>query len=263
MKNIKATPMSEEKKSMNLYQKLVEVRKSVLYVAKGDTGHNFKYANTADLLGAIRPKMDEMGVLLVSNMERFERIMPKGMEITMSYTWVNAENPTEQLRTNYTFYEERMTGCQGVGSVLTYGERYFLYKFLSVATDSDAPEKFYATHGLSPVEEEQPRPKQEQAPDYRRKFEPISKVSVKIWEEMQRVDPSINNLSAKEALPYYLFFTQNKHKSVDIIADIKKQLKDPQQIVQTVLAWLNHADGAALMERLQWERAQESYSESA
>jgi len=253
--------MSEntEKKHMNLYQKLIEVRKSVLYVSKGDSGYNFKYANCADLLGVIRPVMDEMGVLLVSNMDSFERIQPKGMQITMSYTWVNAENPAEQLRTTYTFYEEKMTGCQGVGSVLTYGERYFLYKFFSVATDSDAPEKFYKDHGLSAIEEEGPKKKQE--PDYRRSIEAFEKVSPKIWEEMQKVDESIKDITLREKLPYYLFFTQKKHPNVDIIVQIKNHIKDPQQIVRSINAWYDHANGDSLMEELQWAKAHPSYSE--
>lgn len=262
---------TEEKKKMNLFQKLLEIRKTVLYVSKGDTGHNFKYANTADLLAVIRPVMDEVGVLLVSNMESFERLQPKGIQITMSYTWINAENPEEKSQTMLTFHEERMTGCQGVGSVLTYGERYFLYKAFLVATDEDAPEKFYKKHGLSAIEEEQPKQAKQQkeenkavpkAPlDYRRTIEAFEKVSPKIWEEMQKVDESIKDITLKEKLPYYLFFTQSKHPNVDIIVQIKNQIKDPQQIVRSINAWYDHANGDSLMEELQWAKAQESYRE--
>jgi hypothetical protein len=142
--------MSEEKK-MNLLQKLVEVRKEVTYIQKKEEGHNFKFAACADLLLAIRPKMDEVGVILQQNIESCERVQVKkgASEVTETRAWVshvfiNADDPTEQIVTKDFYFsnDERMGGYQSIGCMKTYAERYFLFKFFQVATDEDSPEIF-------------------------------------------------------------------------------------------------------------------------
>lgn len=143
-----------EKSKLNIYEKLIEVRKTVEYIEKGESGHNFKYAGSSEIIAKIRPAMDGLGLLLVPNIESFEMIqVQKGAvintvpKVVMSFTWINAENPSEQLKTSYTYFEDRITGCQALGSIQTYAERYFLYKFFQVATDKDSPEQFYKNNG--------------------------------------------------------------------------------------------------------------------
>lgn len=148
---------SMENSKMNLLQKLVEIRKQVLYIKKDESGYNFKYASGADIIGQIRPKMDELGVVLIPNMESFDLVpFKKGsaeiqaIKCTISYTWVDSDNPEDKITTTSTFFDDKMTGCQGVGSIMTYAERYFLYKFFQVATDSDSPEQFYKKNKMTP-----------------------------------------------------------------------------------------------------------------
>jgi hypothetical protein len=155
-------------KSLNIYQKLVEVRKGAVYVKKNAEGYKFKYATGSDFIGSLRAKMDEMNLILVPNMEEFEFVpylkATQALKIKVSYTWINADKPEEQLKTAYTFVEDKMTGCQGVGSLMTYCERYYLCKFFQIATSDDDPEKYYKKHGLSPKIDEA-REAQEQARD--------------------------------------------------------------------------------------------------
>ena len=141
---------------LNLYQKLVEIRKQVKYIKKDNKGFNFNYASGEDVICAIRPMMDELGIILVPNMESFEFIEIKkgaGMvsvpKITISHTWINAEEPEEQLKTQAVYFEDKMAGCQSVGAMMTYAERYFLYKFFQIATGADDIEKVYKDNNWS------------------------------------------------------------------------------------------------------------------
>jgi hypothetical protein len=141
---------------LNLYQKLVEIRKQALYVQKESKGFNFNYASGESIICLIRPIMDDLGVLLVPDMEVFDFIeIKKGAnlvsvpKITISYTWINGENPDERLKTRATFFEDKMAGCQSIGAMMTYAERYFLYKFFQVATGADDIETTYRDNGWS------------------------------------------------------------------------------------------------------------------
>lgn len=51
---------------MNIYQKLVEVRKSVPYLKKEAQGHQYQYTGSSQVLSSVRAKMDELGLMLVS-----------------------------------------------------------------------------------------------------------------------------------------------------------------------------------------------------
>ena len=60
---------------MNIYQKLIEVRKLVDFLVKDEQGYQYKYVSGSSLLNTIRPKMDELGLLLVTDVisAKFER----------------------------------------------------------------------------------------------------------------------------------------------------------------------------------------------
>lgn len=145
-----------EPNKMNIYQKLVLVRQEVVYVKQEAKGYNFSYASGKDIIGAVRKKMDELNLLLVPNTESFEFVdFPKGSatiripKICISYTWINADNPAEQIVTRATYFEDKMTGCQAIGAIETYAERYFLQKFFQIATGKDDIEAFYEKNGFS------------------------------------------------------------------------------------------------------------------
>jgi hypothetical protein len=246
---------------MNLYQKLIEMRKAAVYVSKGDSGYNFKYASTSDLLGAIRPIMDDLGVLLVTNMEKFERVGTSdagkpGMTVTLSYTWVNADNPAEQLRSELTFFEDKMTGCQGIGSILTYGERYFLYKALSVATDKDAPEQFYKAHNLSAfAEEEEQEPQQEHSkPVFRRTLDFWFTAAPRFWELLRKNDESIY-VTMHDDLPYYLHLWQLACSDEDVVYLLPERAKNPKKFLAQLNSWLSVKENQQDIDDLAHNRA--------
>jgi hypothetical protein len=140
---------------MNLYQKLVEVRKSVPYLKKEAQSTQYSYVGSSQVLGAIREKLDEHGILLTVKIENKnvnfrEKVNAKGsisyhyeVELDLLFTWINAEKPEETISIPF-FSMANDTGdnAKAVGKALTYGEKYFILKQFNIATDKDDPDAF-------------------------------------------------------------------------------------------------------------------------
>ena len=131
---------------MNLYQKLVEIQKTVRGLGKDANASSYQYVSGSKVLEYIRPKMDELGVLLVQEIDaidnqRIDYNVKSGVKsellsmVTMTFTWIDAESG-EKLPVK--FGANGMNNWdKGLGSALTYAERYFLLKFFHIATDED------------------------------------------------------------------------------------------------------------------------------
>ena len=142
---------------MNIYEKLVEVRKSVPYLQKGEKGFQFNYVSSSQVLGNLKNKMDELGLLLmpsVTSKEVSEHLTAKGgkeyfTELLMEFIWINAEKPEEQIKCNW-YGQGLDSGEKGVGKACTYAEKYFMLKFFNVPTDKDDPDSFQKKHEEKP-----------------------------------------------------------------------------------------------------------------
>jgi len=149
--------MSKEKKQeLNIYQKLVEVRKHVEYVQKSSKGYNFKYANEDAILSAIRPAMDELGLILEFEMLEPKPISEKVCQVGFVFTWINAENPSERIEKKM-FLQGPIGDVQKMGGLMTYSNRFFLYKFFNVPTgdlDPDARQGTISVQQLAYLEKE-------------------------------------------------------------------------------------------------------------
>lgn len=138
---------------MNLFQKLVEIRKEVINFNKDSKSFGYKYVSGSQAIGKIRDKMDELGVLLVPNIgelseKTYDYKNSKGEEKTdfiiegdVSYTWINGEKPEETLTVPWKLYGAQDDISKAFGSGLTYSERYFILKFFQAPTDEDDPDK--------------------------------------------------------------------------------------------------------------------------
>ena len=157
---------------MNLYQKIVEVRKIARGFEKDGKGFNYKYVKGDQILSKIRDKMNELNLLLIPSTKLGEHhthsyVTAKGKEVTdfvvsgeMSYTWINGDKPDEVLKVDWAYYGQMDELSRAYGSALTYSERYFLLKCLGLPTDEDDPD---AKEGYG--EEVKPYPvKEVQAP---------------------------------------------------------------------------------------------------
>ena len=143
--------MSEEKK-MNIEQKLVEIKKGIKGFNKDTKGFGFEYVSGSQILRAIKDKMDELGVLLIPEVEydtlhweKHEYTTKKGEQkldfivtMKMTYTWVNAEEPSDKIEVDWVCVGQQTDDiAKAIGTAMTYNERYFLLKFLGLPTDED------------------------------------------------------------------------------------------------------------------------------
>lgn len=140
---------------MNIYQKLVEVRKSVPYLQKSADGPQFKYVSSSQVLANVKAKMDELNLLLIPRITKHEvREYIKGdkgtvtyfTELEIEFTWINADAPEEKVSCEWYGQGIDIAGEKGVGKALTYAEKYFMLKFFNIPTDKDDPDSFQDKH---------------------------------------------------------------------------------------------------------------------
>ena len=157
---------------MNLYQKLIEIQKGVRGLAPNAKAATYNYVAGSKVLDFIRPKMDELGLLLVQQVDSIdnERIDyqvksgPKSeilSKVMMTFTWIDSESG-ETLPVKFGANGQN-SWDKGLGSALTYAERYFLLKFFHIATDEDDVDALKRDENPQPVEywqqpEKFPRP---------------------------------------------------------------------------------------------------------
>lgn len=145
---------------LNLFNKLLAIRKSVEYIQKTEKGNQgAMHVDPAVLLKTIRDKMDEHGVLLVPALTEAEAELISAptknnkdaktfvFKSSMSYTWYDCDSDMK-LPVPWVCTGKHMTDpAMAQGSALTYSERYFLLKFFQIPTAKDDPEFFEAKTG--------------------------------------------------------------------------------------------------------------------
>ena len=158
---------------MNLHQKLIEVRKIVPYLQKENSGNQYNYVSSSQVLSNVITKLNELNVLLVPSIighnvmessidyhddngknagKPTKRTTTYFTEIDMLMTWVNAEKPDETIQVSWYGQGVDIAGEKGVGKALTYAEKYFILKFFNIATDKDDPDRFQGKNNDSSKE---------------------------------------------------------------------------------------------------------------
>jgi hypothetical protein len=131
---------------MSIYKKLWEIQKQIKGLSKDKKSHNYDYVSGNKLLSFIKPLMDEKGLILKQEILSIDNkrqdyktkygekseILSKVM---MQFTWIDCE--TGETDVNSFGANGQNDWEKGLGSALTYGERYFLLKYFHVATDED------------------------------------------------------------------------------------------------------------------------------
>jgi len=136
--------MSETK--LNLYQKLLEIQKAIIGLGKDGSSFGYKYVTGSKALEHIKPLMNQYGIILkqevlsITNTRQDYQVKSGAKSeiltcTTQKFTWVDCESGEK---------DENLFGAngqndweKGLGSALTYAERYFLLKFFHIATDED------------------------------------------------------------------------------------------------------------------------------
>ena len=129
-----------------IYKKLLALQQAVVGLTKDKKGNSYDYVSGDKILGIVRPVMDKLGLILIpevvdSNFIREDYATKNGQKsemfcsVKMRFTWVDADSgeslPCEWASSGMNAWDK------GLGSALTYGERYFLLKFFHIATDRD------------------------------------------------------------------------------------------------------------------------------
>jgi hypothetical protein len=146
---------------MNIYEKLVEVRKNIDGFNKDATGYGYKYVSGSQVLSKIKDTMDKQKIILETHLLSPVVIATgKGSLVTspMKMIWVNAEKPEDRITIDWFMTGEQKDPSQALGSGLTYSERYFLLKFFGVATDEDDPDKIIGKTTSNPKTEPKAEP---------------------------------------------------------------------------------------------------------
>jgi hypothetical protein len=132
---------------MSIYTKLLEIQKQVIGLGRDGVGNNYKYVSGSKVLEHVKPIMNKVGVILKQEIVSIENTRqdyatksnPNKSEILskvmMKFTWVDCE--TGEKDENLFGANGQNDWDKGVGSAITYGERYFLLKYFHIATDED------------------------------------------------------------------------------------------------------------------------------
>lgn len=131
---------------MSIYKKLLQIQQQVSGLGKDKDAYGYRYVTGDKVLSHIKPLMNKHGVILKQEVISVENTRQdyetkRGAKseilskVMMRFTWVDAETGEK---------DENLFGAngmndfdKGVGSALTYGERYFLLKYFHIATDED------------------------------------------------------------------------------------------------------------------------------
>jgi len=132
---------------LNLYQKLAEIQSEVKGLGKDKDGHGYKYVTGSKVLEHVKPLMIKHGLLLKQEILSIDNVrqdytLKSGSnkseilsKVMLRFTWIDCTSGEK---------DENLFGAngqndwdKGVGSALTYAERYFLLKYFHINTDED------------------------------------------------------------------------------------------------------------------------------
>ena len=165
---------------MSIYKKLLEVQKKVIGLGKDKKSFGYDYVTGSKVLEHIKPILNEYGILLKQEVvavekERIDYKAKSGEKSEMLYsvyqkfTWIDTETGEKDENT---FFSSGMNDWEkGLGSALTYAERYFLLKYFHIATDEDDIDNQERKQETKTIAKEEPKkPIQEKVSDENVKY---------------------------------------------------------------------------------------------
>jgi len=142
---------------LTLFQKLLEIQKEVKGLGKDKQGNGYQYVTGSKVLDKIKPLMIKHEILLKQEIISIENIRqdyrtslsqnqetkewtgkPKSeilSKVMMRFTWIDCKSGDTDV--NEFGANGQNDWDKGVGSALTYAERYFLLKYFHINTDED------------------------------------------------------------------------------------------------------------------------------
>lgn len=133
---------------MAIYTKLANIQSAIRGLGQDKKGNNYTYVSGSKVLSAIKPLMIEEGLLLKQEIveirnQRQDYLVGREQKqkseilttLIIKFTWVDVD--TGEKDENLFAANGQNDWDKGVGSALTYAERYFLLKYFHIATDED------------------------------------------------------------------------------------------------------------------------------
>ena len=131
---------------LNLYQKLLHIQTKIIGLGKDKSTYQYKYVTGDKVLGEIKPLMNQLGLILKQEVISIENtrqdyLTAKGSKseilskVMMQFTWIDCATGDKDV--NSFGANGQNDWEKGLGSALTYAERYFLLKYFHIATDED------------------------------------------------------------------------------------------------------------------------------
>ena len=131
---------------MSIYKKLHTIQTKINGLGKDSQSFGYKYVSGSKVLEFLKPLMNELGLILKQEVLSIENtrqdytaksgskseILSKVM---MRFTWIDTE--TGEKDENSFGANGQNDWEKGLGSALTYAERYFLLKYFHIPTDED------------------------------------------------------------------------------------------------------------------------------
>jgi len=127
-----------------LLKKLLELQKSLAVVRNDAKGDGYTYASGEQVLGIARPKMDELGLILLQEIieSEHEHVLWKirsgekqqtFVHTKFKFTWIDVDSGEKLVQLfeadGFNFWDK------AAGSAMTYAERYFFMKTFHIPTD--------------------------------------------------------------------------------------------------------------------------------
>lgn len=168
--------MAEEIASLNIYQKLARIRKRVEVMRKDSKGYGYTYTNEEAILAKITGALEKYHLSLIPGVvpgstrvtpytyyktkftqdgEKYDETANEILvSADMTWTWVNDDDPAENIVVPWTMVGQQSDASQSFGSGLTYSSRYFLLKYFNVSTTKDDPDNWRSKQRAADAEEE-------------------------------------------------------------------------------------------------------------
>ena len=131
---------------MSIYKKLLIIQQKIVGLSKDKSTHNYKYVTGDKVFEHIKPFMNELGLILKQEILSIENTRQDYQtkngskseilsKVMMRFTWIDTE--TGEKDENLFGANGQNDWEKGLGSALTYGERYFILKYFHISTDED------------------------------------------------------------------------------------------------------------------------------
>lgn len=170
----------KQTESLNLMEKLAEIRKAMKVFQKKLQGHNYTYTDLNEILGALHTQMNKHNLLLIPQVQsqtakavlvQFEKgkTLKKSQEeidyvlepqreylvqADMVYIWFDVPSG-QRLEVPWFVSGSQVDPSQAFGSATTYGIRQFLTQFFQIATPEDDPDKWRSRQRSDELKAEQ------------------------------------------------------------------------------------------------------------